>query len=493
MGYTDLRSKKLQRAIADARGIPFTSLVGTASQEAPSESGRTFEPGSAGSLETERPAGPPPETKRKYRRHPKPDENAPERPPSAYVIFSNRIREEVKDLNLSFTQIAKLVGDRWQKLDPLGKEPFEAQASAAKERYNVQLAGYRKTEEYREYMAYLADFKLKHGQPSEAKRPKLEPESSGSIVSTRSAEVSQEGTVPTLGHFRGGSIGSSASSPFISGSTQPSSSGGPVPPRPPLPSSRSDTPPPTQQGRDYLRTGGISGPSSVSDESSAFRSEVPETVNRTANLSIAGASATPPLPNPQQSPAPPESVVPHDPLARSRLSYFIQQQGPPPLPLVGATQPGPGSMFVHQNLPSPTAREPSWRSRSTDLRGYPELSRALPSSHSLPSPGREQLSPTQLPPMFSPERPPEYHHASSSRSLPPPHASSSGTTTLPHLGRAMEQPQPLTAEALRARQQGHEDNQPGLARSESDAANALAGLASGPPRPEGGPPPRPAR
>jgi len=29
-------------------------------------------------------------TKRKYRRHPKPDEHAPERPPSAYVIFSNR-------------------------------------------------------------------------------------------------------------------------------------------------------------------------------------------------------------------------------------------------------------------------------------------------------------------------------------------------------------------------------------------------------------------
>lgn len=31
-----------------------------------------------------------PSAKRKYRRHPKADENAPERPPSAYVIFSNR-------------------------------------------------------------------------------------------------------------------------------------------------------------------------------------------------------------------------------------------------------------------------------------------------------------------------------------------------------------------------------------------------------------------
>lgn len=28
-------------------------------------------------------------TKRKYERHPKPDEHAPKRPPSAYVVFSN--------------------------------------------------------------------------------------------------------------------------------------------------------------------------------------------------------------------------------------------------------------------------------------------------------------------------------------------------------------------------------------------------------------------
>ncbi|KFY95229.1 hypothetical protein V500_02885, partial [Pseudogymnoascus sp. VKM F-4518 (FW-2643)] len=46
--------------------------------------------------------------KRKYRKHPIPDENAPARPRSAYVIFSNKMREDLKVKSLSFTEIAKL-------------------------------------------------------------------------------------------------------------------------------------------------------------------------------------------------------------------------------------------------------------------------------------------------------------------------------------------------------------------------------------------------
>lgn len=472
--------RKLQRAIAEYRGISFERLVGSAVPEGLPDGGRGIETGVPGSTEGERPPGPPSETKRKYRRHPKPDDNAPERPPSAYVIFSNRIREEVKDQNLSFTQIAKLVGDRWQKLDPAGKEPFEAQASAAKEKYNIQLSAYRKTDKYKEYMAYLADFKAKHGQTTEAKRPKLEPESSGSIISTKSFEANQEGAPPPAGHFRGGSMGSSASSPFIGGATQPTSSVGSLPPRPQLASSRSGTPPSGQQSRDHFRPGLISGHSSVSDESATVRSEVPDTVVRTAGLSLGTASATPPLPS-LSDPAPPS-----DPLARSRLSYFVQQQQQPPIPLpipnLGTAPPGFGALSYQQTLPSPTAQESSWRNRTPDFRGYQETPRALPSSFSLASPGREQLSPTQLPPMLPQERPLDFHPTPSPRTLPPPRAPSGGTTTLPHLGRAMEQPQPLPIEPLQLRPPGRDESRATLNLSESDAANALAGLASGVPR-----------
>ncbi|KAJ9606397.1 hypothetical protein H2200_009358 [Cladophialophora chaetospira] len=469
--------RKLQRAIAEYRGIPFERVVGSVSQEGLPDVGRSLETGVAGSTETERPFGPPPEAKRKYRRHPKPDENAPERPPSAYVIFSNRIREEVKDQNLSFTQIAKLVGDRWQKLDPAGKEPFEAQASTAKERYNVQLSAYRKTDHYKEYMAYLADFKAKHGPTAEAKRPKLEQESSGSIISSKSFEANPEATVPSSGHFRGGSMGSSASSPFIGGATHSLGSGSSVPQRPPLPSSRSGSPPSGQQSREYFRPGLISSQSSVSDESATVRSEVPDTVLRTAGLTLGAASATPPLPNLPPSASSVDPALPTDPLARSRVSYFMQQQQQPQVPLPMPTI-GPGALLYQQNLPSPTIQEASWKTRPPEFRGYQENPRALPSSFPFPSPSREPLSPTQLPPILSQERPSELHQGPSSRILPPPRAPSGGALTLPHLGRAMEQPRPLTTEPLQIRQ-GPDDGRLPLNRSESDAANALAGLATG--------------
>ncbi|KIW83074.1 hypothetical protein Z517_02317 [Fonsecaea pedrosoi CBS 271.37] len=499
--------RKLQRAIAEYRGVSYERLFGSPAQEALLETSRGFDAGAGSSLGPERPSVPPPETKRKYRRHPKPDENAPERPPSAYVIFSNKVREEVKDQNLSFTQIAKLVGDRWQKLDPTGKEPFEAQANAAKEKYNILLSAYRKTDEYRDYMAYLSEFKARHGQPSEPKRPKLEQESSGSIISTKSVEANPEVASQASGHFRGGSIGSSASSPFIGGTIHPSGSGGSIQQRPQLPSSRSGTPPSVQQGREYFRPGLLSSQSSVSDESSTVRSEVPDPLIRAAGLSLGAGSGTPPLPALPPSASSVESTGSPDPLARSRLSYFVQQQqqqqhqsappAPQPPPPAAATAPIPppptfGSVPHGQNalsypptLPSPTMQESSWRNRPPDFRGYQETPRPSHAPIHLPSPGREQLSPTQLPPILSHERPAEFPQGPGSRSLPPPpRTGPMGTATLLHLGRAMEQPRPRATDPLQLRHPGRDDSRPGLNRSESDAANTLAGLATGVPRPD---------
>ncbi|KAH6700627.1 hypothetical protein BKA61DRAFT_681735 [Leptodontidium sp. MPI-SDFR-AT-0119] len=120
--------------------------------------------------------------KRKYRRHPKPGENAPKRPPSAYVMFSNQIREELKGRNLSFTEIAKLV---------------------AKERYNNELAEYKKTDSYKEYLRYLAEFKARHSAPQQAndskavKRLKLEAHINTANVGISSSTMSQsEGNTP---------------------------------------------------------------------------------------------------------------------------------------------------------------------------------------------------------------------------------------------------------------------------------------------------------
>lgn len=42
------------------------------------------------------------------------------------------------------------------------KEPYESQASAAKEKYHAEMAKYKKTDAYKEYTQYLADFKAKN-------------------------------------------------------------------------------------------------------------------------------------------------------------------------------------------------------------------------------------------------------------------------------------------------------------------------------------------
>ncbi|KAL0475668.1 hypothetical protein QR685DRAFT_550231 [Neurospora intermedia] len=170
--------RKLQRRIANYRGLaPEASLAPLAQPSIedfrPTEVVPRAEPPK---MELREP-GTVVVTKRKYRRHPKADENAPERPPSAYVLFSNKMREDLKGRNLSFTEIAKLVGENWQNLTPAEKEPYESKAQAYKEKYHAELAEYKKTPQYQKYMQYLADFKAKHSLPSQdnesSKRVKL--------------------------------------------------------------------------------------------------------------------------------------------------------------------------------------------------------------------------------------------------------------------------------------------------------------------------------
>ncbi|KAF3343391.1 26S proteasome regulatory subunit rpn12 [Verticillium dahliae VDG2] len=137
--------RKLQRRIANSRGLaPDDALL---------------VPPVRASVEDMKPETPRPEpfrqeprhtnvaTKRKYRRHPKSDDNAPGRPPSAYVLFANKL--------------AKLVGENWRSLSNLEKEPVETQALNAKQKYNQDLAKYKKTKEFRKYSKYIHDFKQK--------------------------------------------------------------------------------------------------------------------------------------------------------------------------------------------------------------------------------------------------------------------------------------------------------------------------------------------
>ncbi|KAL9541707.1 hypothetical protein MBANPS3_008969 [Mucor bainieri] len=100
--------------------------------------------------------------KRKYHRHAKPDTNAPLKPPSAYVMFSNDVRAELKQQNKSFTDLAKIIGDRWKNISPEGKELYETNALRAREDYLKKIEEYQKTDSFRKYQQYISDFKAEN-------------------------------------------------------------------------------------------------------------------------------------------------------------------------------------------------------------------------------------------------------------------------------------------------------------------------------------------
>ncbi|CUS13768.1 unnamed protein product [Tuber aestivum] len=160
LGFKLGHRRLLQREIASARGIPPTQAL-TSVHNYPSDDIEPEDRSSPKPFKQDSGKGIAPTGKRKYRRHPKPDEHAPEKPPSAYVMFANRVRDELKGQNLSFTDIAKLVGEKWKVLDPENKESYEHEASIAKEKYNSELLEYKKTDSYKEYIQYLSDFKSK--------------------------------------------------------------------------------------------------------------------------------------------------------------------------------------------------------------------------------------------------------------------------------------------------------------------------------------------
>ena len=97
--------------------------------------------------------------KRGYVHRPQPDSNAPERPYSAYVLFTIQMRETLKHQSLSFTEISRQIGKRWQSLRPDEKKIWTDQAAIPRKEYKADLARYQMSENYMQHRRYLKDFK----------------------------------------------------------------------------------------------------------------------------------------------------------------------------------------------------------------------------------------------------------------------------------------------------------------------------------------------
>ncbi|CAG8460702.1 11657_t:CDS:2 [Acaulospora colombiana] len=82
---------------------------------------------------------------RKFKKPQVKDPNAPKRPNTAYILFSNEIRAETKADNPHANQkeIVTLIGQKWKALSREQKKVYEDRYFADKERYDEELRAYR--------------------------------------------------------------------------------------------------------------------------------------------------------------------------------------------------------------------------------------------------------------------------------------------------------------------------------------------------------------
>jgi hypothetical protein len=138
----------------------------------------------------------PARTKRTYRRHPQPDHNAPRKPKTAYVTFTEHVRKDPAVSTLSFADIAKEVGRRWGSLSHKEKtNVWEKPAAENMQKYDAELEQYKKTESYQSYQAYLKDFKQSQRKRKAMELPDLKdsPASGSTRLSLPRPSRRQEG------------------------------------------------------------------------------------------------------------------------------------------------------------------------------------------------------------------------------------------------------------------------------------------------------------
>mmetsp|Transcript_6135 Transcript_6135/g.12075 ORF Transcript_6135/g.12075 Transcript_6135/m.12075 type:complete len:808 (+) Transcript_6135:176-2599(+) len=75
----------------------------------------------------------------------KKDPNAPKRATTAFMFYSSKMRPIIKEElpDTKFTEMGKLIGEKWRELSSEDKKEFEAMADEDKERYSKQLAKYK--------------------------------------------------------------------------------------------------------------------------------------------------------------------------------------------------------------------------------------------------------------------------------------------------------------------------------------------------------------
>ncbi|KAG0435075.1 High mobility group like protein TDP-1 [Dictyocoela muelleri] len=85
--------------------------------------------------------------------------NYPKKPVIAYIAFSSDKRKELGLNKGSIEEQSKTLGDLWRNADPAIKEKYNKKYQTEMERFNKEMEEYKKTDEYKQYMEDLKNFK----------------------------------------------------------------------------------------------------------------------------------------------------------------------------------------------------------------------------------------------------------------------------------------------------------------------------------------------
>jgi len=85
------------------------------------------------------------------------DKNAPKKPLSSYLIFSNEHRPILQSANKDkkITEIAKLIAVEWKQCSAEDKKKYEDKAKDLKEEYTLKFEEYKKSDEYKQHVSAL--------------------------------------------------------------------------------------------------------------------------------------------------------------------------------------------------------------------------------------------------------------------------------------------------------------------------------------------------
>ncbi|KFZ23920.1 hypothetical protein V502_01600 [Pseudogymnoascus sp. VKM F-4520 (FW-2644)] len=130
-----------------------------------------------------------------------------------------KMRENLKDKLISFTEFTKIVGEKWQCLTPCEKEPYEQQSLAEKETSTIELAEYITTESYKTYSEYLLDFKAKQLHTQESN--KQPPNETSKVPKLQNTPASASKPSTTLTGYCNTDIGANAQTPAWGSQARP--------------------------------------------------------------------------------------------------------------------------------------------------------------------------------------------------------------------------------------------------------------------------------